>query len=332
MSAIFVHAWWRSSSTYVWSRLRRDPALCCYYEPLHEQLASLDPVALDGPAETEVSRLLRHPLAERHYFAEYRDLVASGRLGYSQDLAYTRYLLRPAEPDEALRTYLDRLIAAAAAAGCRPVLCFCRSQMRSAWMKQVLGGHHVAQIRNPLDQWGSFQVNPYFVRQTLAIALRLRARHPRAFVHLEHFEQQVKTLERQRATGSTGGAAPTISRQDVLGIFLVLWIASALQSIGCGDRVLDVDRLSTDADYQAEMSRWFGSLGCDVDFSDCRTPIAESPSEDAAGFEGMVVEAAKACRTNASSLVIAGRDAVAQRLRSLSTPSRRILEQALPAS
>jgi len=327
-SAVFVHAWWRSSSTYVWSKLRQDPTLRCYYEPLHEQLATLDRAAIESNTEAALRRQLRHPIVEGSYFDEYLDLVASGRLGFSVDLAYARYLLRPGEPDEGLRAYLGGLIGAATAAGSKPVLCFCRSQMRSAWMKATFGQVHVAQLRSPLEQWASFQVNPYFIRQMLIIALRLRSRCPLAFAHIARFDQQAKALAQQKGNPGAPSGVLTIHPRDALSVFLVLWIASALQVLGCCDRVLDVDRLSSDAAYRQESARWFASHGCSVEFNDCTTPSAERlHSQD---FEAVATQAAEAIRSNAAALVVTDVAAVAPRLASLSAPSRRLLEQALP--
>jgi hypothetical protein len=330
MSPIFIHAWWRSSSTYVWSKLRRDPSLRCYYEPLHERLAVLDRATIEGATEVDISRNLRHPIPEKHYFFEYLDLVASGQLRYSQDLAYARYLLRPEQTDEALRAYLEGLIGAATAAGRTPALCFCRSQMRSAWMKRVFGGFHVAQIRNPFDQWVSFRVDPYFVRRMLTIALGLRSQHPLAFAHIEGFEQLANSLARQAGTQGESGKTLPIGWRDLLGVFLLVWMASALQAIGCCDYLLDVDRLSADENYRQESSRRFGAVGCTVDFTDCSTPATRTSSASAALFEVMVAQSAKAIRSNASTLVIADAAAVAQQLSSLSASSGRILKQALP--
>jgi len=50
--------------------------------------------------ETKFSRALRHPIPNKHYFAEYAKLLRSSKLGYSPELAYDRYFLRPDEADE----------------------------------------------------------------------------------------------------------------------------------------------------------------------------------------------------------------------------------------
>ena len=331
MDPIFIHAWWRSSSTYVWAKLRQNESLRCYYEPLNERIAVLTPATIEASPEVGVSLLLRHPVQTENYFAEYRDLLASGTLGYTPDLAYARYLLRPDQSDIGLQAYLDGLISAASRAGRRPVLCFCRTQMRSAWIKSTFGGVHVAQIRNPLDQWASFQVNPYFVQKMVCIALGLRASHPSAFAHIERFERQARELPRQTSHPGAGQTAIRLDERDALGIFLVIWIASAVQAVACCDRLLDVDRLSTDGDYRFELSRWFRTIGCEVDFADCATPIAAESHAGLDMFDRAVEEATGAIRSGASSLVIANAEAVAERLPLLSASSDRVLKRALSA-
>lgn len=326
---IFIHAWWRSSSTYVWSKLRRDESLRCYYEPLNERIAALKPADTEASPKAGMSRMLRHPVQTGSYFAEYRDLLASRSLRYSADLAYARYLLGPDQSDSGLHAYLDGLIYAASRAGRTAVLCFCRSQMRSAWMKRNFGGLHVAQIRNPVDQWASFQVNPYFVRKMVTVALGLRASHPGAFAHIERFERQAQVLANQDPLQRGTPATIALDPRDALGLFLVIWMASTLQAVACCDYLLDVDRLSTDGDYRDESSRWFRSSGCTVDFADCATPAAGETQSSPDAFARAVEEATAAIRSAASSLVIASPETVAERLAVLSPPSGRILGLAL---
>src|SRR5262249_3899658 len=151
-----------------------------------------------GPPRFELKESLRHPIVRQHYYAEYAELLRSGTLNYSLDLAYDRYFLVRGQTDDALRTYIDGLISAASAAKRRAILCFCRSQMRSAWMKHTFGGIHIAQIRNPADQWASFnKVSGYFVHNMLMIALKLRNSYPLAFAHIESFERFAHNLSKR---------------------------------------------------------------------------------------------------------------------------------------
>lgn len=154
---VFVHGCWRSASTWFWAKLRGRPGLRCYYEPLHERFAwhTLE-VIRSQRISPEGLRKAGHPPIERPYFAEFEDVLAAGDLGFDPDLPYERYLLRPEETDDPLERYLRLLIGQAAAAQERAVLCFVRSQMRALWMRSRFSGLHVAQLRNPRDQWRSF--------------------------------------------------------------------------------------------------------------------------------------------------------------------------------
>jgi hypothetical protein len=329
---IFIHAWWRSGSTYVWSKLRENKSCRCHYEPLHERIATLNLATVKAAPEIGVSRRLRHPPPKKHYFAEYAKLVRSGSLNYFPELAYDRYLLQPVQMDERLRNYLEGLISSASAAKRRAILCFCRSQMRSAWMKQTFGGLHVAQIRNPVDQWASFKVDSYFVSNMIIIALRLRVLYPRAFAHIQPFESFAQQLSKRALPAEVIAdyfIPQFVNQRDCLDIFLVIWIASALQTIACCDFVLDIDLLSTDPEYRLDVSRWFGAIGCPVDFSDCSSPTSGDKDAVISTLDRMAEDAAGAIGSGASSLVVTDPEIVKNRLPSISSGSARILSLAL---
>jgi hypothetical protein len=330
---IFVHTWWRSGSTYVWSKLRENKSCRCYYEPLHERIASLNLTVIKADPDIKLSRALKHPIPKKHYFAEYAKPLRSGNLGYFPDLAYDRYLLQPAQTDERLRNYLDGLISSANAANRRAVLCFCRSQMRSAWMKQNFGGFHVAQIRNPADQWASFKIDSYFISKMILIALRLRDSYPRAFVHIPPFEAFAQQVAKRSSLPAEVFAQyfvqPFVNQRDCLDIFLVIWMASALQAVAYCDFLLDIDLLSADVEYRTGTMRWFDSIGCHVDFSDCSSPNSGDNGAALPALQRTAADAAKAIRTEASSLIVTEAEIVRIRLPSLSPLSRRVLSLAL---
>lgn len=325
---IFIHAWFRSCSTYIWSKLRADETLRCYYEPLHESVSGLTNETAAARPNAQFIAMLRHPPAETNYFYEYIDLIRSGSLKGSKGLAYDRYLLVPGQPDARLHDYLERLIASASAARRRAALCFCRSQMRSAWMKQAFGGVHIAQIRNPADQWNSFLVNAYFPEMLLIIAMRLRRTHPLALAHIEAFETVAKAIA-SNVPMTPFAVNAALRPADWISIFLVIWIASTMQSVACCDHVLDIDNLSGNRDFRAAELRWLASIGCAVDFSDCASPAALEPPLGRPTFDRLVADAAGAIRSNAASLVIADPAVVAARLAALSERSRSALAPAL---
>jgi hypothetical protein len=326
---LFIHAWWRSGSTYVWSKLRENESLVCYYEPLHERNACLAIEKLEAPADAKISRELRHPIQSKNYFSEYEPLVRSDTLRFSPSLAYDRFLLRPDDEYEELRIYIEGLLKAAADAKRVPVLCFCRSQMRSAWIKKAFGGTHVAQIRNPADQWASFHVEPYFRDKMLAIALNLRQLHPAAFAHIEAFERFARYMSKHPASVVERLFDTFVTEKDALAVFLIIWLASALQAISFADFVLDIDRLSHDLQWRKTAEQWFARIGCRVDFLDCASPSWDELPVSRSEFEHLVEDATTAIRSKAAPLVIAAPDAIRGRLALLSPLSGKVLRMAL---
>jgi hypothetical protein len=326
---IFIHAWWRSGSTYVWSKLRENESLVCYYEPLHERNAHLTVEKVEEPADEKISRELRHPMQTKNYFSEYAALIRSNDLQFSPTLPYDRFLLRPDEADDALKIYIDGLLRVASDANRIPVLCFVRSQMRSAWIKKAFGGVHIAQIRNPLDQWASFRVEPYFRDKMLIIALNLRKLHPAAFAHIEAFERFARYMSKHPASVVERLFDTFVAEKDALAVFLIIWLASALQAICVADFILDIDWLSSDLESRKTAERWFATIGCPVDFSDCASPSWDELPVSRSEFEHLVEDATTAIRSKAAPLVIATPDAIRGRLALLSPLSGKVLRMAL---
>jgi hypothetical protein len=326
---IFIHAWWRSGSTYVWSKMRENDSHICYYEPLHEIISHLSLDVVLKPPDSERSRFFRHPILQKNYFAEYTELVRCNNLQFAPALSYDRYLLLPDQADEQLRVYIEGLLNAAKATKRHAALCFCRSQMRSAWLKKNFGGLHIAQIRNPWDQWASFQLEDYFRGKMLLIALKLHDSHPFAFAHIESFERFARYMSKRSDEVVESLFEKFIAKKDSLAVFLIIWIASALQAISCADFVLDIDQLSTDLDCRKKAMEWFQSIGCPIDFSDCAIPALNKWPVAANEFERLLNDAVMALRTKAAALVIAEPAIVRRRLGSLSPRSGKILQSAL---
>ena len=325
---IFVHAWWRSGSTYVWSKLRENQTCVCFYEPLHEKLLARVRGQVEPSLDSEISTTLRHPALTKSYFGEYRDLFGSNDFGFAQELSYDRFFLLPEQEDEKLRVYLAALIDAASASGRKAVLCFCRSQMRSAWIKIAFGGLHVAQIRNPAHQWASFQVEPYFRTKMLVIALKLRDAYPRSFAHIENFERFALFVAKRPSFPFEQFISSFVNERDALEIFLLIWVWSAAQAVSHADFVLDIDALSRDEHSRQVASEWFGKLGCSVGFSDCAIP-EHTPSRETVDFDLSLADVVKAVRAEGLPHTPINRAALDARLSALSSLSRNVLRSVL---
>ncbi len=330
---VFVHGWWRCATTYLWSRLRRDPALRCYYEPLFEGIADLTPETVMQAPPAGRLHSARHRDVQGSYFAEYEPLVASGGTGFGRELAYERYLLDPQEPDPELERYLGRLIEAAGGHGQRPVLCFVRSSMRSLWMKRRFEALHVAQLRNPRDLWGSILrvggLRSYFAAGVVHIAMKLGPRCPRAFSHLKSVADP--RAGAPQAAGRLVDFAAELGERRVYAIFVLVWLACALQSLGAADLVLDGDRLCGDGAARERAAERLAEHGITCDFSDIALPRYRELPLSAAELDGLERLALAQIAGEARGLIVCDAPRVEAALGELAEPSRRLLEPALRA-
>jgi hypothetical protein len=154
---VFLHTGWRTAGTWLWSRFREIPGTHCFYEPLHEALAGL--------SQDEIARVSSnswasgHPALTRPYYHEYAGLLNADGIGvrqYRKAFAIDRLLCPPEMWLAGLRDYLGGLIVAARENDAVPVLKFCRSTGRMAWMRRNFPqAVHVAVLRNPASQWAS---------------------------------------------------------------------------------------------------------------------------------------------------------------------------------
>ena len=325
INPLFIHAWWRSGSTYIWSKLRGNESSICYYEPFHERIAELSLDTIEASPEVNRSKALRHPIQEKNYFAEYANLIRSNELPFFPEFSYDSFLIAPEERAEKLKSYISKLIEAAFREQRKAVLCFCRSQMRIAWMKNTFGGVHVAQIRNPIDQWNSFNVETYFTNKMLTIALCLRKLHPLAFSHIQSFERFAAQISKRPSLPSEELYEFFLKPRDLLDLFLVIWLASTLQSVSFCDFVLDIDLLSTSEEYRIGISDRLAMIDCPVHFSDCAIPSSEKLPIPANEFDQAIQGAANAIRHHGSSLVIADPNELRKKMTSLSPRSSSFL-------
>ena len=154
---VFLHCGWRTRGTWIWNQFRRQFGIADYYEPLAESLAWIRKGTLASiDADNWPSG---HKGLDRPYFDGFRPLLAPtgpGVQGYRTRFATDDFFAAPDTPLPELERYLHRLIDTAQARGEQPVLKFCRSMGRIAWMQRRFpGAVHVAVLRNPFAQFGA---------------------------------------------------------------------------------------------------------------------------------------------------------------------------------
>ena len=158
MEPVFVHSGFRTSSTWLWLRLRMNTGLKAYQEPYHPALLTLsvEHARNFGPRDWQS----KHPDFEA-YFTEYLSLIqpGGGVALLSQRMETDRFI-PPGGADGPLPSdeiaYLQALIADAESSGQRAALCFTRSLGRAKSIRTALGGKHVLLHRNLFHQWCSF--------------------------------------------------------------------------------------------------------------------------------------------------------------------------------
>lgn len=281
-TTVFLHAGWRSASTYVWSRFRRNPATTSFYEPFGEALARCSPKRIQRV--TAQGWNSRHPPHLLPYSQEYRPLlrpILKGVPGYRREFALARYFPTGDGVAPEVR-YLSRLIRHAQRQGTHAVLGFSRSLARAAALKSALGGYHVLLRRNPVQQWQSCRSYraeaplSYFESCHLLILALAPAGSP---AHRFAATLALPPLPRglpQQLRALHCGVVP-VSEELSFRAFTAVRLLSYAAAEPVADLVLDVDRLGRSQQYREAMhARIVTDVGLSIDFDDCSVPSHET--------------------------------------------------------
>jgi hypothetical protein len=183
LAPVFISSGYRTSSTWLWNKFRKDVNACAYYEPFNEILAGLKP---DAILSVRPGSWRSHHPTDAAYMAEYAVLLGNDPgvpLFPHGDPDGERYVGAqgvdgPLDPD--IIAYVSSLIDSAQARGRIPLLACTRMLGRSAGLSSAFGGCHILLIRNLFQQWCSYSGqlrfgNDYFFR-TLHNSLNLSAK------------------------------------------------------------------------------------------------------------------------------------------------------------
>jgi hypothetical protein len=277
---VFLHCGWRTRGTWVWDRFRRMHSVACYYEPLHETLASVSSdtlASINGESWPSGHRGLDRP-----YFDEFRPLLK--RNGPGVDGYHTRFAADDffAEPDTALPEldhYLRRLIRTAQERGEQPVLKLCRSVGRIGWMQRHFPeAVHIVVLRNPCAQFASalrqfvLYGNAYF----LAMPLLLLAMHrdlPAVSACIRHLGTELPSLPESHSLrarlaaceASVRCSSPAAWYRD----FLAFWVLTAATTPVTVDSIINSDLLERSNRCRRQCEIELTTLtGQTVDFGD----------------------------------------------------------------
>ena len=273
-AGVFLHSGWRSCGTWMWERLRESSGVRGFYEPLHEDLATLK--------QRDVGLLRPDSWRSGHgsgapYFAEFSPLLGrrGGVEGHQARFAFDDFFAGPETHDPALEGYIRGLMAGAAAEHRTPVMKFCRSLGRVAWMEarfpDVL---HAVILRDPAAQWRSARRqmeqnrNRYFVLAPFVILAR-NADNPLLADAVTHLGVKMPPLLSRNLGVTTDSCWRHVQRldwRDRFRGFLALWTASGIAALSGQAMLIDADRLATDATARGDAERAIaGAAGVPVD-------------------------------------------------------------------
>lgn len=270
MSPIFIHSLHRCGSTWLFNVFRRsEDRFWCYAEPEHHAVKRLlDADALLTVGEALADQLRHHGItAAKPYFWELEQI--KDRLADLADerIAYEHYFAGD-DLDPLDRRYFGELIAAAPR---RPVLQLCRSVGRAAALKRAFGGTHLHLWREPISQWWSMKVDPYFDD-----AVHLVFHHRQLPAELAWFSADIspvpldlgrplEAVEQARASG--------LSPERRYRLFYALWFYAQVRLRAIADVDFSIDRATADEEYRASLFGRLAGLGASEEgLADCKAP------------------------------------------------------------
>ncbi|GEO99454.1 hypothetical protein GCM10007887_15970 [Methylobacterium haplocladii] len=237
-----------------------------YYEIFHETLASTSQQQIASAKASSWDS--KHPPGAP-YFLEYLPLIREqgGIAGFDPSLSYERFI-PPSGPSgpvsEAESAYVRTLVEHAEQRGRIPILTDTRTLGRVAGLKAAAPGLHAILYRNLFRQWCSYTEqstcgNPYFLDTITKIA------------ELSRHDPVIRDLLRVFPV-----ERPSATDMNTFYLFIFLHVHLYAHATAAADLVIDVDRLSGDAPYRAEIEETFDGQNIRVDFSNACPSTAYS--------------------------------------------------------
>ena len=279
-SAVFVHAMWRTGSTYLWSKFRERREYCAFYEPLNEAL--LDLTVNDKGSVKDCARL-GHPSLAQPYFTEYPVEAAGGVPGLVSRLCYRDYCIETDADDSDLSRYLQRLMVEARSRGQIPMFQFNRSLLRTGWMRRRFVGGHILLLRNPREVWTSFEATSTYFAGAICLILGQNRDHRwlrpiAARWGIPRFcDKEIgREMKFYRRLSTQLGA-------EMYAVFHAFYILTIIYNLRHVDMVIDMNIVSSSSEGRRSIEMALQSAGVALSLADCRLP--SRPVKDCGQWE-----------------------------------------------
>lgn len=288
---VFVHASARGGSTYFFNVLRRNELLMCFNEAIDDKRDLLwfrelrqRRIARSGKARTWN---VNHAFLDRDDNEEFFEAWDSVMPFLpATNLEMQDYFTLYGKLPEDLLSYLAALMKFARSRERRPVLCEVSSRGRAGALRDIFGGFHIAQYRNPISQFGSYvralvEARTWDFLVGPVVELNTSIEHPLISILPETWRPQFfpwRTGSRAQfwASRMQYHAAFALPQPEaVVGLFrwhMFVWTLGFLAAVSYSDLAVDIEKLHDDTDYRASiggaLAREIG--GASADFSDIR--------------------------------------------------------------
>lgn len=278
---VFLHSLFRSGSTYVFNAFRKlSQSYLSYQEPFNEQLLiSAHDERLFGDGFQDVNVELRHPRLEQAYFWEYSKILPKIRGILTTDTCYEEFF---SDLNENVREYITLLLAQTEKT---PVLQFCRSWGRISSLTGYFNPINIHLIRNPWDQWYSYNVNDYFPVTNMFILGATSKNNlvlERLRKHLNFVAFKNSNIEKEfnfyRIT--------RLSASQEYELFFAFWCLSYLAIKEHAEIEIDIDKFSYNSDYMDEIRQSFIEHDLvPIDISSSNIPVRKFSCSDIKFFK-----------------------------------------------
>lgn len=266
---IFLHSLFRTGSTYVFDKFRSNPDYYCYYEPFNESLANYSKVKALSTGDKAQYSAMRHPVHEKDYFYEYPfNANGEGVPFFKKKFSFDLFCLNEKEDDIDLKRYLDHLVKYAQK---RPVFQFCRSSLRTSWLKKNFASTNIYLVRDPRDQWmsyNSFEHN-YFNIVDILILFKINCYDVgwlKEILGIDQIESDDLATEYRYYEFVSNGFSPQTSYM----LFYTIWLISLFNNIINCDFIIDLESIEDAIDEKQRVGKFLLEHQISIDFDDLK--------------------------------------------------------------
>lgn len=268
---IFIHAMWRTGSTYIWKKFYDQNQYVAYYEPLHEQLWIEQ--LTEQHLTPDYDPALRHPETKGSFWAAYYPLRRKvGIKFFQKGFPYERYCLDEDAKSPSLYRYIGNLVTTAARQGKVPVLQFNRSLLRSRWLSKNFNSRAILLLRKPIDIWRSFlSLGNYFVAG-ICLIIGQNRKHP----ILKHLADRydVPFFRSNSFVEEARFYIPFAQDrvEELYPMFYEFYILTCIYNVAFSDCILDMNAITTDLRRRQMVCESLENLGIRISLDDCVIP------------------------------------------------------------